>query len=76
MLARCRRQTFIRHEILAVHRKLGSRASPRVIGHHDDVCQAFAIAAIHLLHEAAKCHLPGFTMALIDVVGHVVGQQI
>ncbi|MCY1180905.1 hypothetical protein D9M73_213780 [compost metagenome] len=70
-----RRQPLVIGQILAMHGELRRRAAAIGVLHHHDIGQAFAVAAVHLVHERGKPGLAHLPLALVDVVDHVFAEQ-
>ena len=69
------RQAGVVGQVFAVHGVFGGHAGAADVGQHHHVAQLFAVAAVHARQELRERGLAGFAAALVDVVGHVVGDQ-
>jgi len=68
-------QTFVGIEVFTQYDEFGGSAAAIVVGHDDHVDQLLTVVMIHFVHEFGKGGLALFTLALVDVVNHIVGQQ-
>ncbi len=70
------RQALVVGQVLAVHHELGGGAAAVGILHHHYVAQALAVAAVHLVHEGGEGGLALLALTLVDIVHHVLDQQV